>query len=102
MMGLNLINKNTSEQISLNFGPAGGNPVLNENGILLLKSKSKITFTYASKYEMAINKDLYKCNFNYSFYGGYSVIKIPLNQNDGRVWAGDIHIFNLNITERKK
>jgi len=36
VMGLNLINKNTSEQISFNFGPTGGNPVLNESGISLL------------------------------------------------------------------
>ncbi|MCG8700030.1 MAG: hypothetical protein MI922_18385 [Bacteroidales bacterium] len=64
---------------------------LNMNHLSLLPANSEVTFTYASQKYHPITKGNYKVIAR--FTGVYYTAEFELNQEDGRVWVGEIHAY---------
>lgn len=95
--GLYLKSKEINEDIFQDYINYPGWEILTMDDFSILESKSQVTFNYVSSYNLKINKGIYECNFYYHVLGGCVTISVALNQEDGRVWAGDLYLSIDNI-----
>jgi hypothetical protein len=65
----------------------------------ILESKGEVTYTYTTPCKNAIKKGLYDCYLGVvTSITNLSInITIPLDQESGRVWVGEIHSIIYNI-----
>jgi hypothetical protein len=65
----------------------------------ILKSKNEVTFTYESLYPNNISKGYYDCKFQFGVLRDFTIITVPLKQEDGWIWVGNkiIRIDNILI-----
>ncbi len=93
--GLNLLNKETNEY----YYPSTDNATsewndLTMDDLSILESNSEVTYTFESLYNSSLKKGLYDCNYSFSVLRVFwaNTISIPLNQQNGRIWVGDIYL----------
>ena len=98
MGGLYLKSKDNSADIYGDWVNSAGWEILTMDDFSLLKSKEEITYTYEYSFISNINKGVYDCRFYYNLLSGYGTLSMPLAQNNGRIWAGDIYLSIDNIT----
>ena len=98
--GLNLLNKETNEY----YYPSSDNVTsewndLTMDDLSILESKSEVTYTYESLYSTSLKKGLYDCNYIFTVLRVFwaNTISIPLNQQNGRIWVGNIYLEIDNI-----
>ncbi len=101
MGGLYLKSKETNSDIYGDWINLAGWEVLTIGDFSFLECNGEITFTYECSFNSKINEGNYECRFYYKLLHGYGTLAIPLTQNDGRIWAGDIYLNIDNITIKK-
>jgi hypothetical protein len=99
--GLYLKSKETNIDIYGDWINLAGWEVLTMDDFSFLESNGEITFTYEYSFKSNIIEGNYECRFYYKLLHGYGRLALPLAQNDGRIWAGDIYLSIDNITIEK-
>ncbi len=61
----------------------------------ILEANSEVTFTYTTLYFEPFEKGMYKGNYRFGALREFTHFELPLEQNDGWVWAGD-KFFRFN------
>ena len=96
--GLYLKSKETNDDIFGNWTNSIGWDILTMDDFSLLESNGEITYTYEYSFNSTINKGAYDCRFYYNLLSGYGTLTMPLAQDNGRIWMGDIYLDINNIT----
>ena len=100
--GLSLKYKEKNDDIYVKFNNLFGWEVITIDDLSLLNGNDEVTFTYESLFNKNLNPGLFECRFYYCFLIGYGKLSIPLAQEAGRIWAGDINLVKDNMNIQKQ
>lgn len=91
--GLVLINSINSDYHSptINYSSSGCND-LTLDDLSILEGNSKITYTYTSSYYPGFDKGTYFGQLRFQSMGYFRPITLSLDQENGRVWIGQIFV----------
>lgn len=65
--------------------------IMTLNNLSIIRKNEELTFIVTAKYDFAFEKGDYNCVINYGNTTYLNFINLPLNQNNGRVWIGNIN-----------
>jgi hypothetical protein len=70
---------------------------LSLDDLSVLKGNGKISFTYTSSYRTKFDKGTFSGKLRYESMGFFEPVTLNLNQDDGRIWIGQIFVEKENI-----
>ncbi|MCF8360817.1 MAG: hypothetical protein K9H26_18845 [Prolixibacteraceae bacterium] len=95
--GLGLSDKTRDVHYSANYSTSQGCNELSLDDLSVLKGNSKISFTYTSSYRTKFDKGTFSVKLRYESMGFFKPVTLNLNQDDGRIWIGQIFVEKENI-----